>query len=348
MSKIVIIGAGAMGSAFALPCLDNSHDINIIGTHLEDDFIHNLKNNNNMHPGLNTEIPQEINFFKFNKFDELLKSNVDLIVLGISSKGIEWVSDQLSRLYKNSKMPRILMLTKGLSIHNSKYELLVDKLERLLTDKGISNVDISAVGGPCLAAGLANRVHSSVVIANKNLQTAKKIADMLNTNYYHTSYSDDLNGVEVSAAIKNIFSMAVGAAKGLCSNNTTDEVREKNYLNTASALIKQSIHEMEIFVEHLKGKKETVKGLAGLGDLYVSSGGGRNAKMGSYIGEGLTFSEAKKTKMQKVTVEGADLAKEIGKKVNEDFNKKKLPLMLGMINSIIDDKKLELDWESFR
>ena len=45
------------------------------------------------------------------------------------------------------------------------------------------------------------------------MQTAKKIADMLNTNYYHTSYSDDLNGVEVSAAIKNIFSMAVGAAK---------------------------------------------------------------------------------------------------------------------------------------
>ena len=57
--------------------------------------------------------------------------------------------------------------------------------------------------------------------------------------------------------------MAVGAAKGLCSTNATSEVR-KNYLNTASALIKQSIYEMEIFVEHLKGKKETVKGLAGL------------------------------------------------------------------------------------
>ena len=171
---------------------------------------------------------------------------------------------------------------------------------------------------------------------------------MLNTNYYHTSHSDDINGVEVSAAIKNIFSMAVGAAKGLCSKNISDKVREKNYLNTSSALIKQSIHEMEIFVQHLNGKKETVTGLAGLGDLYVSSGGGRNAKMGSYIGEGLTFSIAKKTKMDKVTVEGADLAKEIAKKVKEDFGPKKLPLMLGMINSIVDDKKLELDWEAFR
>jgi glycerol-3-phosphate dehydrogenase (NAD(P)+) len=348
MSKIVIIGAGAMGSAFALPCLDNNHDTNIIGTHLEDEFIDNLQKNKNLHSGLNSEIPLEIKIFKFEKFDDLLNSNVDLIVLGISSKGIEWVSDQLSRLYKDKKIPKILMLTKGLSIYKNQYELLIDKLERLLSDRGISEVNISAVGGPCLAAGLANRVHSSVVIANKDIKIAKKIADMVNTSYYHTSYSDDLNGVEVSAAIKNIFSMAVGAAKGLCSKNISDKIREKNYLNTASALIKQSIHEMEIFVEHLNGKKETVKGLAGLGDLYVSSGGGRNAKMGSFIGEGLTFSEAKKNKMEKVTVEGADLAKEIAKKVNEDFSKKKLPLMLGMINAIVDDKKLELDWEAFR
>ena len=348
MSKIVIIGAGAMGSAFALPCLDNNHDISIVGTHLENEFIDKLKKDGNLHPGLNIKIPPEIKLFKFDYFDTLLKSKVDLIVLGISSKGIEWISDQLSRIFKLEKLPEILMLTKGLSIHNNDYELLVDKLERLLSERGISKINISAVGGPCLARGLANRVHSSVVIANKNLKTAKKIANMLNTNYYHTSYSDDVNGVEVSAAIKNIFSMAVGAAKGLCSKNISVEDREKNYLNTASALIKQSIFEMEIFVQHLKGKKETVKGLAGLGDLYVSSGGGRNAKMGAYIGEGLTFSEAKKSKMEKVTVEGADLAKEIAKKVKEDFDEKKLPLMLSMINAIVEDKKLELNWEAFR
>ena len=347
MSKIVIIGAGAMGTAFAFPCLDNNHDINIVGTHLENDFIDQLNKNNRLHPGLNTEIPQGINILKFDQFDTIFKSNVDLIVLGISSKGIEWVADQLFRIYKNKKLPDILMLTKGLSIYQNNYELLVDKLERLLSSKGIKEINISAVGGPCLATGLANRVHSSVVIANKDVSTAKKIASMLNTNYYHTSFSDDLHGVEVCAAVKNIFSMAVGAAKGLCSTNASNEIREKNYLNTASALIKQSVQEMEIFVEHLKGKKETVKGLAGLGDLYVSSGGGRNSKMGSYIGEGMTFSEAKKSKMEKVTVEGADLAIEIGKKVNEDFDKKKLPLMLGMINAIIEDKKLEFDWQYF-
>ena len=347
MSKIVIIGCGAMGTAFAFPCLDNNHDISIVGTHLENDFIDQVKINKRLHPGLNVNIPEEVNLIKFENFDSIMATNVDLIVLGISSKGIEWVAEQLYRVYKDKKLPNLLMLTKGLSIHNNNYELLVDKLERLLLEKGVKNASISAIGGPCLATGLANKVHSSVVVANKDMFIAKKIASMLNTNYYHTSYSDDLNGVEVSAAIKNIFSMAVGAAKGLCSNNVSEEVREKNYLNTASALIKQSVQEMEIFVEHLKGKKETVKGLAGLGDLYVSSGGGRNSLMGSYIGQGMIFSEAKKTKMEKVTVEGADLAKEIAKKVNQDFDKKTLPLMLGMINAIIDDKKLELDWQYF-
>ena len=343
MSKIIIIGAGAMGTAFAFPCLDNNHDINIVGTHLENDFIDNMEKNKRLHPGLNINIPEGINLIKYEKFDLVLSTNIDLIVLGISSKGIEWVADQLQRIYKDKKLPNLLMLTKGLSIYNNNYELLVDKLERLLLERGVKEVNISAIGGPCLATGLANKVHSSVIVANKDITVAKKISLMLSTNYYHTSFSDDLNGVEVSAALKNIFSMAVGAAKGLCSKNISEEVREKNYLNTASALIKQSVQEMEIFVEHLKGKKETVKGLAGLGDLYVSSGGGRNSKMGSYIGEGMIFSEAKKTKMEKVTVEGADLAFEIGQKVNKDFDKKKLPLMLGMINAIIEDKKLELD-----
>ena len=103
MSKIIIIGAGAMGSAFALPCLDNNHDVNILGTHLENDFIDNLKSKDNFHPGLDLKINKKIKIHKFEKINELFKSEIDLIVLGISSKGIDWVSDQLSQLYKNKR-----------------------------------------------------------------------------------------------------------------------------------------------------------------------------------------------------------------------------------------------------
>ena len=104
---------------------------------------------------------------------------------------------------------------------------------------------------------------------------------------------------------------------------------------------------MEIFVEFLKGKKETVKGLAGLGDLYVSAAGGRNSKMGFYIGEGIIFLMLKRNKMPNVTVEGAELIFEIGNKVKKDFDDKKLPLMIAMIDAILKDKKLDIKWENF-
>ena len=58
-------------------------------------------------------------------------------------------------------------------------------------------------------------------------------------------------------------------------------------------------------------------------------------------------SEAKKTKMPNVTVEGAELIFEIGNKVKEDFDDKKLPLMIAMINAILEDKKLNIKWENF-
>ncbi len=342
MVKIVIIGAGAMGTAFAYPCVDNKHDVNIVGSHLEDKVIDEL-NNNRFHQGLNLEVNKSIKFFRHELINEVFNTQPDLIVIGVNSKGINWISEELKKISKNAKLPKLLMLTKGLSVNGDKYELLVDKLERLLLNKGIKNINLSAIGGPCLATGLANRVHSGVVIANKNLETAKTLTKMLSTDYYHTSVSSDINGVEVCAAIKNIFSMIIGASAGLNKTKSKDKL----YLNTSAALVKQSVYEMEVFSEFLNGKKETVKGLAGLGDLYVSAAGGRNSKMGSYIGEGIVFSEAKKTKMPNITVEGAELIFEIGKKVKRDFDDKKLPLMIAMINAILEDKKLDIKWHNF-
>ena len=139
--------------------------------------------------------------------------------------------------------------------------------------------------------------------------------------------------------------MAVGASQGLCHPTKT---KEKNYLNTAAALIQESIYEMIIFVEKLKGKKETVMGLAGIGDLYVSADGGRNSKMGAYLGQGMTFNEAKKTKMNNDTIEGADLALEIGAKVKNDFDIKSLPLMISIINTICEEMPLKVEWKNFK
>jgi glycerol-3-phosphate dehydrogenase (NAD(P)+) len=186
------------------------------------------------------------------------------------------------------------------------------------------------------------------VFANKDIKIATQISQLVSADYYHVFTSDDVVGVETCAAIKNIFSMAIGASQGLCHLNASKEIREKNYFNTAAALIQESIHEMIIFTGKLKGKKETVLGLAGIGDLYVSADGGRNSMMGEYLGQGMTYKEAKKTKMPNDTIEGADLALEIGSKVKSDFDIKTLPLMTSMINTICNETPLKIDWKNFK
>ncbi len=345
MSNILILGAGSMGTAFSFPCSDNKHSVSIVGSHLENDFIEQIKSSR-QHPALNCKIPETVRFSKFEKLGEEINKKVDLVVVAVISKGIEWASLELSKVLKNN-VP-ILILTKGLAINNNNYEVLATKMERLLKKNGIKETNISAAGGPCLARGLAHKVNTSVVFANADINVAKKISKLVSTDYYHVFTSDDVVGVETCAAIKNIFSMAIGASQGLCSPSASREIKEKNYLNTAAALIQESIYEMTIFVERLKGKKETVMGLAGIGDLYVSAAGGRNSKMGEYLGQGMTFKEAKKTKMPNDTIEGADLALEIGTKIKSDFDNKQLPLMTSMINTICDEKPLEVDWNNFK
>ena len=343
MKKILVLGAGAMGSAFTVPCLDNQNFVSLVGTHLEDKFIDQMMQNDNFHPILNCKLPNKLKLRKFEKFAEEFKEKPDLIVLGVNSKGIDWAGNEIAKYY-SPEIP-ILLLTKGLTIINNQYETIAEKLEQILKKNGSKKISISAVGGPCLASGLANKVRSSVVLANQNIETVKYIGKMISTNYYSTEFSDDLIGVEVCAAVKNIYSMVIGASKGLCSLSASEEIKKKNYLNTAASLMYQSVSEMVHFTEFLKGKEETVYGLSGLGDLYVSSAGGRNSKMGEYLGEGYDYLTAKKKFMPNDTIEGAELALEVGPKILKEFEKDKFPLMIGLIESICNNKKLEINWK---
>jgi glycerol-3-phosphate dehydrogenase (NAD(P)+) len=342
MKKIVILGAGAMGSAFTVPCIENNNDVTLVGTHLEEQVINNINDNNNFHEVLKFNLPKELKIKTIDHFQNILKTKPDLIVIGVSSKGIEWAANELSKnLHKNTK---ILLLTKGLTIIDDKFETLVEKFQLILNKNKVKNVNISAVAGPCLASGLANKIKSSVVIANKDKSIAQEIGDMITTNYYSVEVSDDLIGVEVCAAIKNLYSMIIGASEGLSSNEASKELKNKYFLNTAASLMYRSVYEMCHFTKSLNGKVDTVYGLAGLGDLYVSAAGGRNSKMGKLLGEGYDYKNAKEKFMKNDTVEGADLALEIGKKVLKDFDRKKIPLMVSLIEAIIENKKLTIHW----
>ena len=342
MKKIIIIGAGAMGSAFAVPCLENKNEVTIIGTHLEDDLIDSIKSNNNFHPALKVELPTKLKVEKYEKLKSILEREVDIIVAGVSSIGIEWFVNQISKNYKKN-LP-IILLTKGLAIEDNELITLSDKIKKLLKKQGHEEVNVSAIKGPCLAAGLAYKMRTGTVIANPDIKETEKLKKIISTDYYSTEISDDLTGIELSGAIKNIYSMLIGASEGLSNSKAPKEIQSKYYLNTSASLIHRSISEMVEFVSYYGGKVDTVYGLAGLGDLYVSAIGGRNSLMGKYLGEGYLYKDAKEKFMKNITVEGAQLALEIGPKILEELNPKNFPLMFSMLKTICENKKLEIQW----
>ena len=307
-----------MGSAFTVPCLDNNNRV-IITEPYSKRFIKDLSSKKKLHSALKINLPKKLIFRKFSK--DLLKEKFDLIVIALSLSGIDFIGKQLKNL--KIKTP-ILVLTKGL-----KYEKKINKILTISEQikKNHKGMNISVLKGPCLAKELALKNQTSVVIANKDIRIAKKIGKLISTKYYLTEYSTDVTGIEVCSAIKNIYAMIIGAGQSL---------------NSSSNLFQKSIIEMKYLIKYFKGNEDTISGLAGVGDLYVSAAGGRNSKMGSYLGKGFTFKIAKKRFMPKDTVEGEQLAREIAPFIFKRINKSKIPLMINLLKTILSNKKLKI------
>ena len=318
MKKIIIIGGGAMGSAFTIPCLENNNKVTITEPYSKR-FIKDLSSKGKFHSALKIKLPKKLKFKKFSK--DTLKEKSDLIVIALSLSGIDFIAKELKDL--KIKTP-ILILTKGLK-YQKKNKKIFTISEQFKKNYNMSNV--SVLKGPCLAKELAKKNQTSVVIANKNIKVAKSIGKIISTKYYITEYSKDVVGVEVCSAIKNIYSMIIGAGQSL---------------NSSSNLFQKSINEMKYLTKYFKGKEVTTLGLAGVGDLYVSAAGGRNSKMGGYLGKGFTFKNAKKRFMPNDTVEGEQLAREIAPYILRKIKKKKIPLMIDLLNAVLKNTKIKI------
>ena len=318
MKNILIIGGGAMGAAFTIPCLENNNRVTITEPYSKI-FIKDLSSKNKFHSALRIKLPKRLKFRKYS--DKLLREKFDLIVIALSLSGIDFIGKELKR-YK-IKTP-ILVLTKGLKYEKKRNRILTIS-QQLKNNFNLKNISI--LKGPCLAKELARKNQTSVIIANKNINIAKKIGKTISTKYYIVEFSRDIVGVEVCSAIKNIYSMIIGAGQSL---------------NASSNLFQKSIIEMNYLTKYFKGKEETTLSLAGVGDLYVSAAGGRNSKMGSYLGKGFTFKIAKKRFMPNDTVEGEQLAREIAPFILRKIDKKRIPLMINLLGVILNNKKLKV------
>jgi len=318
MKKILIIGGGAMGSAFSIPCLENNNKVSITEPYNKV-FIRDLSSKKKFHSTLKICLPKKLKFREYTK--NILKEKFDLIVIALSLVGIDFIGNELKDL--NIKTP-ILVLTKGLKYDKKKNKILT--IPELFKKKyNVSNISI--LKGPCLAKELAKKYKTSVILANKNINIAKWIGKQISTKYYLIEFSKDLIGIEICSAVKNIYAMIIGSGQNL---------------NTSSGLFQKSIIEMKFLIKYFKGEDSTILGLAGVGDLYVSAAGGRNSKMGDYLGKGFTYRIAKKKFMPNDTVEGEQLAREIGPYILKKIDKRKIPLMNYLLKTVLKNKKLNL------
>jgi glycerol-3-phosphate dehydrogenase (NAD(P)+) len=276
-------------------------------------------------------------------------SGADLVVLGVNSLGVNWAAGMLGPVLPEN-IP-VLMLTKGLAGIQNKLQILPDLLRSGMPADIRDRVEIYAVGGPSIAGELANRRHTSVMVAGQNLVLLRKLRDLLSTEYYHVWLSTDIIGVEMCVALKNAYALAVGIIGGILEKEGKAENGAVMH-NMAAAIFAQGLWETAYLVEHMGGELVSVYSLPGAGDLYVTSAGGRNSRMGQFLGLGLQYTEAKAKYMPDETVEGAQLLLDIGPTIESMvdlgiLDRDRIPLLRALGEIVCQEKPVNFPWDQF-
>ena len=347
MANIVVLGAGVMGSAFTMPLADNGHQVRLVGTHLDGDIIEEI-HETRVHPRLKSRLRDTVTPFTHDRLAEALQG-ADLVVMGVNSLGVDWAGEMLCPVLPPD-VP-LLFLTKGLAGHAGELDILPHALRRHLSPAQQSNVKLAAVGGPSIAGELAAERDTCVVVTGSDPALLEQLAGWLRTRYYHVWPNSDFVGVEVCVAMKNLYALAVGLVGGLLERDGKDENGAVMY-NLAAGIFAQGLWETAYLVDLMGGQRRSVFTLPGAGDLYVTSMGGRNSRMGRLLGLGMRYSAAKAAHMADDTIEGAQLAQAIGPTVEQMIANGKLdpatvPLMRTMIDIVCHDAPVDIPWDAF-
>ena len=342
MATVLILGAGVMGSAFTLPLADAGCAVRLVGTHLDTALIEGVRRDR-VHPRLLAPLPDSTATFQHDELADALDDDVDLVVIGVSSAGVDWAIEQLRPLLARPRP--LLMLTKGLVADGERITIFPEIVEAAL------GCPTGAVGGPCIAGELVVRRYTGTVVSFRDPALTARVLAMVDAPYYHARGSHDLVGTEVCAAFKNFMALGIGAARGML-DVAAPAVNDARMHNPAAALFNQSLLELSRLNTALGGTPASVHGLAGSGDLYVTAQGGRNSRMGRLLGAGWRYSKAKAERMADDTVEGAELALALGPTLDAmqadgRLVASDLPLTRAILEAIRADAPFVPDWTGF-
>lgn len=276
---IAVIGAGAMGSALAMLHHRAGQKTTLLGTKYDDATIEACRAGK-PHPALGITLPSGIDCRDQHAWGAALR-NAERIVLGISSDGLAEVVASISGQTRADAIWTIA--TKGWDADSLRTPLDV------VTDAGGKRVVVLA--GPALAPEIVAGAPTAMVAASDDADAAGAVAETLQAGGVSASVTDDVVGAEIAAAYKNVTAIAVGICEGL-SERLPENVFVHRYANARSAVFARGLQDMCVLADARGGRHETILGLAGAGDLYVTCLGGRNGNFGRLLGSGQTADQA--------------------------------------------------------
>jgi glycerol-3-phosphate dehydrogenase (NAD(P)+) len=347
MAKVAVVGAGMMGTALCTPIADAGHDVRLVGTHLDAAWVEGMKRDR-VHPKVGSPLPEGVRPFGLEELDHALEG-VSLLCVGVSSAGVRWAAEVLGPRLRPG-VP-VIAVTKGLEESEpGVLRILPDVFLDALPETVKGGLHPCAIGGPCIAGELARRVPTAVVFAGRDEAVLERFATAFATPYYHIRTSTDVVAVEVCAALKNAYAMAVGIGAGVHERlgGTASPVAYHNY---EAAVFAQACLEMDRVVRMLGGDPSHVPHLAGAGDMLVTTSGGRSSRLGRWLGLGLTFDQARE-KMRGDTLESADLVRVLGGALPTLVAQGKLPegalpLLAHLHEVIVGGKHIDMPFHLF-
>jgi len=269
--RVGVLGAGSWGTTFSIVLAKNNHDVMLwTNEAIDHDNIKNFRINKRY-------IPEQALSEKISVTMDLKEAidGAELLVLAVPSHVVRIICTQIKSIVNESTI--ILNLAKGFE------ETTFKRMSEVVFEELGSSIKYIALSGPNIATEIARGLPAGASIAGNDGVVLKDVQKIISNKYFKAYINDDLIGVEVSGAVKNIIAIASGFIEG------------KNLgINTRAQLVSRGMAEMVALGIRLGGKERTFLGLSGLGDMITTcfSPNSRNFSFGYRIGQGMSIIDA--------------------------------------------------------
>ena len=267
--KTAVLGSGGWGTALALLLLENGNDVTLWSYQEEESRVLRETGENPMLKGV--PLPETLKL----TCDMSCVKGCQVVVIATPSFAVRTTARALAPLLDPGAV--LVSVSKGVEKDTSL------TLTQVVEEEVGKEHPIVALSGPSHAEEVGRRVPTTVVSASRDQKAAELVQDLFMNERFRVYASDDVTGVELGAALKNVIALCAGCCDGMGFGD-----------NTKAALMTRGLSEIARLGEAMGGRKETFAGLAGVGDLIVTctSMHSRNRRCGILIGQGVPVEQA--------------------------------------------------------